>query len=222
MVQGSLIHRNLVDNTPLRSLSPLYAGRSCLSPSFVTPGLHGKVYSVQGGRERRALMASVKVTGQGLVVKSDTAGQYYRPLAPGSYSVTVEAPDHSPATVLAEVPGSGQGLSLDIELKSLLPPITSAQAKPSNSGLSGATTSSEEGSTELVVTEDEDGLLRGGSLSGLHVMAYVLGLPLLGGLVFVIWSRSFGQVGGSSGRKVVDPWYSTINLPTRSNPVTSV
>ena len=141
-----------------------------------------------------------------------------RPLAPGRYTVIVEAPDHAPATVAASVPAGGQGLSLDLELLSLRPPAAdgSGEAPAAVTQKGGSEKGASGGSVTLVEVASSGG----GGLTSLQVMAYVLGVPLVGGAAFLLWRQSREAAGG--GRRVVEPWYAMMRLPTGGYRVAAV
>ena len=105
-----------------------------------------------------------------------------------------------------------------MELLSLRPPAADsgggAATQKEEKGASGPLG---EGSATLVEVASSGG----GGLTSLQVMAYVLGVPLVGGAAFLLWRQSREAAGGG-GRRVVEPWYAMMRLPTGGYRVAAV
>jgi hypothetical protein len=91
---------------------------------------------------------------------------------------------------------------LEVVLRSLLPTAAGAKGEVASAG-----------------TTNKVNMGRKSSLSGIQVMAYVLGVPLVGGIAFLLWRQSRdhssgGGGGGVGGRKMVEPWYALLRMPT--------
>ena len=75
--------------------------------------LRGRVVSRKsGGRTAPLGGANVSVAGIDWTLQSgDTFGNFYRPLAPGRYTVTVRKTGYKPAQATVTVPTSGAGVA---------------------------------------------------------------------------------------------------------------
>ncbi|GAX75469.1 hypothetical protein CEUSTIGMA_g2912.t1 [Chlamydomonas eustigma] len=151
--------------------------------TVVLGGVHGHIFSSGDAGERNALAASIHIQSQGMEISSCPSGQYYRPLAPGLYNMTVESSGHIASTVEIRVPEDGLGLVLNIELKPHDQPTASMEQQIFN----GSPTINLDSPVNLSHTALVVGK---GSISPLQVMLYVLGIPLLGGLSLYLWRQS--------------------------------
>lgn len=92
------------------NLNPLLA----LPITAVLGGISGQVTDSNGTPIKGAV-----ITVDGIAMKSAARGPlayYNRPLAPGSWTVTVQAPGYKPASATLTVPANGQGLRQDFKL----------------------------------------------------------------------------------------------------------
>lgn len=93
------------------NLNPLLA----LPITAVLGGVSGQVTDSATGNP----VKGATVTVDGVSMKSAARGPlayYNRPLAPGSWTITVSAPGYKPASATLTVPASGQGVKQDFKL----------------------------------------------------------------------------------------------------------
>ena len=163
-----------------------------ITDSSTKAPISGAIVSVMRNSTGRLL--GINVTSRG------TLGDFYRPLAPGSYSVLVEAKGYESLrvdeVVVPPFLGEKQGAHLSIELKQRPGGSSQDPSKVVSSPFGLNATGNKKDGVFLVppqstVLEFVEEPKSSPNISVIGVGLYVLGIPLACGAAWIIWRRSY-------------------------------
>mmetsp|Transcript_26432 Transcript_26432/g.57658 ORF Transcript_26432/g.57658 Transcript_26432/m.57658 type:complete len:493 (+) Transcript_26432:213-1691(+) len=145
-------------------------------------GLYGTVHSLRAAGRLPIRGATVQVIGLTRNVTTSQFGDFYRPLAPGNYTVRVSANKHLPVMMNITVPADGSGLRLSFNLSSTEPTASPGSAEALLTGSQSSKLDIQAGA----VTVQQQGI----KSSGVGSLVMWIVLPTtVAGVSYLLWRR---------------------------------